>query len=336
MTKFLLSLVVFSTFYFPLRLLKDNWVRLSLPHWCIYVAGSLSWATLFSLAGPPVAIGFVCANVIASLSIGAAFEAAAVFFLVAIVANLVVVHREVLDWDHMQPFIRSSLMFSDYFGKQEDLFVQLEKKQIRDIHKETSGHELIEHAPKKKELAHLDPDSARRELEESRSKTFQSSHLDDDIASLKNGESVDVTDTFKINALKHLRNRLYQHCVEMRIGPLEKCLSFKVHFDRITAETTLSTDLLFHVKQDLYDMLQAVISEPWLQPFDEFIETISATCCCVASDGFGLPQHFRFMKVEIPVHELRIREEKIFSVGDLHTIARITMFERPGSNSGER
>lgn len=97
MTEFISSLVFFAVFYFPLRLLEENWVRLSLPSWCVYIAGILSWLVLVSIAGPIIAIGTVCANVVKSLSLGAAFEAAAVFFLLGIVANLVVVHREVLD-----------------------------------------------------------------------------------------------------------------------------------------------------------------------------------------------------------------------------------------------
>ena len=327
MSTFIVSLFVFATFYFPLRLLKENWVKLSLPSWWTIPAGILSWGVVVSLAGPPIAIGYVCAGVVKSLSIGAAFEAAAVFFLSGIAANLVVVHREILDWDRMKPFIRTSLMFANYFAEQEDLFVQLEKKQIRDIHRENSGLELIESRPHKKDLPHTDPEAAKRMLDEARRRPLQSAHLPDEFRQLEAGETVDLTDTLTINTLKHPTLDLYRDCHEMRINAASGLLSFAVHFVRIAAEMAVSPDLIFHVKQDLYDLLQALINEEWLKPYTKFFEKISVTCFRVRLDGFDLPQQHPFMKIDIPVSELRLREGKFYSVADLHSIATITMVD---------
>jgi len=332
---FILSLVAFSVFYYPLRLLKDNWVRLSLPHWWVYVAGVLSWATLLSLLGPPIAIGYVFANIVRSTSMGAVYEAGGVIFFAGIIANVVVTHRELLDWDHVYPFIRTSLVFANYYANEEDLFLQLEKKKIRDIYKETSGQELIEREKIKKELPHLDPETALKELEEFRSQPFQSAQLNDDIALLKNGETVDITDTFKINTFRKQRGGLSEHCSEMRIHPAEKCLSFNVRFTQLTIDATLSPELLFRVNQELHELLQMLVIEIWLKPFLAFFDKISVKCYRTVSDSFGLPQWVAFMKVEIALQDLRTREGKDFRMTDLHTIAAITMLEQSESRSAE-
>ncbi len=326
-SRFLMSLAVFGLFYYPLRLLKENWVRLSLPDWWVYPAGILSWAAFVSLAGPPIAIIAICANVVMYLSMTAAYEAAAAFFLVGIIANLVVVHREVLDLDHTVPFIRTSMMFRNYFKEQEDLFQQLEKKQIRDIHRQTTGKEIVEHTPVKRELAHLDPATARRMLEAERSKPVHSVHLADEIHRLEGGETVDITDPFTVNTFKHPTHALYKRVHEMRIDPATRVLSFDIHSVRITGDTPLSHDLIIHLEQDLYDALQALIAEPWLQPYSVYIQKISVTCFRTQPDSFDLPRQLPFLRLEIPVAELQSRAGRFYSVADLPTIATITVLE---------
>jgi hypothetical protein len=322
------SLVIFAAFYYPVRLLKENWVRLSLPSWCVIPAGLLSWGAVLSLAGPPIAIGYVCANIVTSLTMGAAFEAAAVFFLTGIVANVVVVHREILDWDHTGPFIRTSMMFRNYFSEEEDLFQQLEKKQIRDIHRKTTGKELVEPIAAKKEMPHTDPEATRRMLEEMRLRPIQSIHLADELSRLKTGETVDITDTFTINTFKRPTHALYKASHEMRIDATAKIMSFAIHYTQISGDTALTRDLIIRVEQDLYDALQALIDEQWLRPYKEFFEKISVTCFRVSVDSFDLPQQYPFMRVEIPVRELQLRQGKFFSVADLPSIATVTMLEK--------
>ncbi len=327
MGRFLTSLFFFALFYYPLRLLKDNWERLSLPSWWVYPAGILSWAALLSLAGPPIAIVYVCADVVQHLSISAAFEAAAIFFLGGIIANVVMVHREILDWDHTAPFIRASLMFRNYYNEQDDLFQQLEKKRIHDIHRETTGRDIVERVVTKKELPHMSPEAARRLLEEERLKPIQSVHLDEELDRLKAGETVDLSDTFTINTFKHPTHALYKDCHEMRIDPAAKILSFAVHQTRITGDTVLSREPLIGVEQDLYDALQALIDEAWLRPYTKYYEKISVTCFRVKLDSFDLPQQSPFLRVEIPVAELQSRAGKFYNVADLPAIATVSVLE---------
>ncbi|HTP13890.1 MAG TPA: hypothetical protein VMM37_09670 [Bacteroidota bacterium] len=327
MSQFFLSLAVFGLFYFPLRLLEENWVRLSLPDWWVYLAGILSWAAVLSMAGPPIALLAVCVDVVRSLSMGAAFEAAGLLFLAGIIANLVVVHREVLDLDHVLPFMRTSMMFRNYFKEEEDLFQQLEKKKIRDIHREITGKELVEPSSVKKELPHLDPATARRVLQEERSKPVHSVHLADEIQRLSAGETVDITDPFTVNTFKHPTHVLYKLVHEMRIDPTTRLLSFHIHCAQITSDTTLSRDVVIRLEQDLYDALQALIAEPWLKPYSIYIEKISVTCFRVLPDSFDLPRQHPFLQLDIPIAELQVRAGKFYSVADLPAIATITMLE---------
>ncbi len=335
MTRFFTSLVIFACFYYPLRLMHENWVRLSLPSWCVIPAGIMSWGAILSMAGPPIAIAYACAGVVTSLSIGAAFEAAGLIFLVGIIANLVVVHREILDWDHMWPFIRSSLFFRDYFEEQEDLFQQLEKKQIRDIHRETTGKEIVEPVVARKEIPHLDPAVARRMIEEDRLKPVQSAHLADELSRLRNGETVDVTDTFTINTFKHPTHAFYRDCHEMRIDAVARVLSFAAHCTYIREDASLTRDLMIRVERDLYEALQALIDERWIKPYRDFFENISVTCFRVRHDSFDMPRQCPFVRVEIPVAELLVRQGKFYNIADLPSIATITTIESGENESAQ-
>jgi hypothetical protein len=324
-SRYFTSLVLFAVLYFPLRLLHDYWKKLSVPSWGVYIAGVLSWGVVVSLAGPPYTIGLACLEVAKHPNEGTAIEALIVIFLTGIILRTVTVHTEILDWGNMKSFLRESLFFRDYFAEHEDLFVQLEKKRIRDIHKETSGQELREPILQKRELRHTDPETAKRELEQLRAKPIQSIHFQEELGRLRGGETVDVTDTFMINVLKHPTHELYQHCYEMRINPEEKHLSFKVRLTSITAATTIDAERLYRIKQELYDLLQAIATEGWLKPYLEFFDRILVTSFRVQLDGFDLPQDFPFLSIDIPLRELRVREGKVYSVADIHTIATVTM-----------
>ena len=173
----------------------------------------------------------------------------------------------------------------------------------------------------------MDPEAARRLLEENRLKPIQSFHHADEKGRLKAGETVDITDTFTINTFKHPTHALYKVIHEMRIDAATRSLSFAVHRANITGDTVLSRSLIIGLEQDLYDALQALLDEAWLRPYREFFDKISVTCFRVRLDGFDLPQHCPFMRVEIPVAELQLREGKFYNVADLPSIATITMLE---------
>jgi hypothetical protein len=325
MSAFLSSLVLFACLYAPLRLLNENWKKYSLPPWCVWIAGILSWGVLLSLAGPAYAMYKLFAAVLKAPNLEAGFEIGAVFILFSIIAKTLVDRPDILNFDQTKPFIRHSLCFRNYHAEHHDLFEALEKKNINDIHKEMTGHDIRESPRTVKVLPHIDPEHAKRELARYRAQPLKSVHIQSELAELRNEQVVDITDTFRINVLKHPTHRLYEHVYELRIDPSVQVLSFKVNLTRLTGDIELDPEKMFHVKQDLYDLLQALNTEEWLKSYASFFEKIQLTSFRVQLDSFDLPQHFPFMSIEIPVRELLMRIGRIYSVADLHTIAVVTM-----------
>jgi hypothetical protein len=325
---FLQSLALFALFYAPLQLLHENWKRLALPPWFIYPAGILSWGAVLSLVGPPYALVSLFGAVLKAPDVSAGFEIGAVLILISLVAKTLVDYPEILKWDRMKPFLQHSLLFRSYFGEHIDIFQELEKKRINDIHREISGNDIPELQRKDKVLPHIAPEQARRELEKFRAKPLQSAHLKTELEQLNLGTTIDISDTFKINVLKRPTHALYTQAYEMSLDPAERTLRFKVNFTNITVDTKFSAERLFRVKQEVYDLLQALVSEEWLKPYSEFFDLLFLTCFRVQLDGFDLPQQFPFMSIQIPVKELRTRDGRIYSVADLHTIAIVTMHDK--------
>jgi hypothetical protein len=325
---FLQSLVFFALFYAPLRLLHENWKRLALPPWFIYPIGIFSWGVALSLLGPPYALISLFGAVLKRPDVSAGLEIGAVLILVSLLAKTLVDHPEILKWDQMKPFLQHSLVFRNYHAEHIDIFQELENKRINDIHREISGNDIPEVQRKVKALPHSDPEQAKRELEKFRAQPLQSAHLKTELEQLKLGATIDITDTFKINVLKRPTHTLYAQTYDMDLDPAERILRFKVNFTNITVDTKFSAERLFRVKQEAYDLLQALVSEEWLKPYAEFFDSLFLTCFRVQPDGFDLPQQFPFMSIQIPVKELRVREGRIYSVADLHTISVITMHDK--------
>jgi hypothetical protein len=78
------------------------------------------------------------------------------------------------------------------------------------------------------------------------------------------------------------------------------------------------------VKQDLYDLLQVLNTDPWLKPYAEFFDHIAITCCGIESDSFGQNYLYPFLKIEIARGELFQREGIFFNAADLQKISSIT------------
>lgn len=327
MGTFLRSLFLFAIFYTPLRLLHDNWKRLALPPSFIYLAGILSWGAVLSLVGPPYALVSLFEAVLKAPDVSAALEIGGVLILISLLAKTLVDHPEILKWNHMKPFLQRSLLFRNYFAEHIDLFEELEKKRINDIHREISGNDIPD-LQKVRILPHSAPGQARQELEKRGAKPLQSAHLKTDLEQLKLGTTIDISDTFKINVLKRPTHALYTQAYEMSLNPAERTLRFKVNFTNIAPDMKFSAERLFRVKQEVYDLLQALVSEEWLKPYSEFFDLLFLTCFRVQLDGFDLPRQFPFMSIQVPVHELRAREGRIYNVADLHTIATITMHDK--------
>ncbi len=140
---------------------------------------------------------------------------------------------------------------------------------------------------------------------------------------LKSGEVAEISDSFKLNTVKHKSHDFYDLASEMKIAPLEKLLSFKIVFPNLTAQSKLDEDRIYRLKQELYDLLQTLHGEKWLTSYAEYFERIKVVCHRTDTDTFGLPIQQPFFSVEIALIELKQRVGKLFVATELDKIATV-------------
>ncbi len=251
------------------------------------------------------------------------WEFCIIVLMFAAVAKLLVTFPEILDFSHVKPFLTESLMFSNYARKHDDIFEELDKHQVREIYEEVTGQPFPKFEVKKKEIPHTDPDRAMKELEQLRAQGIRSVHLQTELASLKAGQIVDITDSWKLNCLKRKPHPLCDQISDVKIDSVQKALSFRIDYPEISLERLRDSVFIFQLKQDLYDALQAIDTEEWMKPYAPFYERMKLSCFATEVDDFGNWHPYRFMNLEIEVAELRKRVGKFFNVGELNQIARL-------------
>ena len=329
MKLFLSTLPVFAALWFIMRLMMQLWEKGWLPAWFTPIGAITAWATVLSLAGPAWAvidifIGLVTADSYVN-AFGPLMELFGISLIVGLGGKLALGSPEILDYDHVKPFIMDSMQFRGYERRRDDIFEELDKHTIKKVFQETTGKEFPKGMEKKiKPIPHMEPEEALKELERVRAIPLRSVHLQDQLGQLKAGEVADISDSFKLNAVKRKTHDFYELASEMKIAPQQKLLSFKIIFPLVTAQTTFDADRIYRLKQGIYDLFQALRSEDWLKPYAESFSNLKVVCYRTDTDTFGLPTEQPFFSVEIALSELTQREGKLFVATDLDKIATVT------------
>jgi hypothetical protein len=322
---FLATLPVFAVLWFFMRLLKELWEKDKLPGWFSPIGGIIAWATVASAVGMMWGVVEVLVRLFTEPSWGTAFEFIGIGFAISMGGKLLADNPEILDYARVKPLIVESLLFRKYDLRREDIFVELDKHNVKKVYQETTGKAFPKEMEKKmKPIPHMDPEEALKELERVRAMPLRSVHLEDQLGQLKAGEVTDISDSFKLNAMKHKTHDFYELASEMKIAPQAKLLSFKIIFPLVTAQTTFDADRIYRLKQGIYDLFQALRSEVWLKPYAEYFSNLKVVCYRTDTDTFGLPTEQPFFSVEIALSELRQREGKLFVATELDKIATVT------------
>lgn len=321
---FLATLPVFAVLWFLMRLMKELWEKDKLPGWFSPIGGIIAWATVASAVGPVWGVVEVLIRLFTEPSMGVAFELGGIGFALSMGGKLLADNPEILDYARVKPLIVESLQFRKYDLRRDDIFVELDKHNVKKVYQETTGKEFPpEMEKKRKPIPHMEPGEALKELERVRAMPLHSVHLQDQLTQLKAGEVADISDSFKLNVVKHKTHDFYELASEMKIVPQEKLLSFRIVFPNVTAQTTFDADRIFRLKQGLYDLFQALRAEAWIKPYTEFFEKLKVVCYRTDTDTFGLPIQQPFFSVEIALSELIQREGKLFVATELDKIATV-------------
>ena len=321
---FLATLPFFAVLWFLMRLLKELWEKDKLPGWFSPIGGLIAWGIVASAVVLVWGVIDPLIRLITEGSQGAAYELIGLGFALSLGGKLLADNPQIMDFSRVKPLIVESLLFRKYDLRREDIFVELDKHNVKKTYQETTGKTFPKEMEKKmKPIPHMEPEQALKELERVRAMPLQSVHLQDQLGQLKGGEVADISDSFKLNAVKQKSHDFYDLASEMKIAPLEKLLSFKIVFPNLTAQTKLDADAVYRLKQELYDLLQTLHGEKWLMPYGEYFERIKVVCHRTDTDTFGLPIQQPFFSVEIALSELIQREGKLFVATELDKIATV-------------
>ena len=251
-------------------------------------------------------------------------ESAAYVFVGALL-GIVMVYRllQAIDVVEMRDFFVYSLTFRGYEMKRNQVFDDLERHTVEKIHRESSDTPLpIQATPRRKPIE-KDPEQLKQEFARLRSRPVQSIHLTDELDRLKRGETADISESWKMNSMRQPSHPLYQQITKAVLDPTQKILSLRVDFPSVTKEHLGNSSSVYRFKQEVYDLLLAISTEVWLNPYFPYFETITLTCYGIEADAFGQSGEYPFMKLTIPGSELRKLIGQFFDVGKLGTIANV-------------
>ncbi len=311
---------LFAASYLILRKLCQASLAGNLPHWGIFASGMLAWLFALTGFGWIVLTFYLIADFLLAGTLGNLF----VLMFIGMASGYAYLSKEMLDVTNVMHFIRAALSFRGYASQILFIEEELDKKRIRDVHRETSDTPFPAFPKEKSLLSDQEIGRLRAEVLASKDQPRRSAHLEDELQNLTSGQTIDVTDGWRISTFDRSLHDLYAHVVSIAIEPAAGRLSCMIDIRDASGPKLRDPIAVFHLKQDLYDFLQVLNTDPWIKPYSEFFDRIGITCRGIESDSFGQDSLYPFLKVEIARRELLQREGIFFNAADLHKISTIT------------
>jgi hypothetical protein len=291
-----------------------------------FIIGLLTWVFLLSLASWAILALYLVYLLLEERFLGSLLG----LIFIGMATGFAIQANEVLDASTVVQFIRRAMFFRP--TKPHSLVFQeeLDRKRVRDIHRETSDKPFPEGKKQRQLLTDDEIKQYRKEMLAAKDRPARSQTYDEEIQKLKAGQVVGITDAWKIYTFTHMFHDLYGEMFLLEIDPQTHTFQFRVNILDAT-ETTLQDPLsVFQLKQDLYQLLQVLNTDAWLDWYSEFFDHIVVVCFGIEPDAFGHIQTFPFLRIDIVRSQLTQREGLFFNAADLHTICALTF------NQGKR
>jgi hypothetical protein len=311
--------ILLAASYLILRKLCQVSLAGKLPGWGASAAGLVAWLFALVGAGWVVLTFYLIADFFLAGALGNLF----VLMFIGMASGFAYLSKEMLDAANVMHFVRTALSFRSYGSQTILISEELDKKKIRDVHRETSDRPFPSLPGQRSLLSDGEIERLRAELLAAEKQPRRSIHLQEELQSLTSGLMIDLTDAWRIATFDRSLHDLYIQVTSIAINPAAHLLSCTVNIRDATGRRLQDPIFVYHVKQDLYDFLQVLNTDPWLKPYSEFFEGIAITCRGIESDSFGQNYLYPFLRLEIARQELFQREGIIFNAADLQKIAAI-------------
>ena len=231
--------------------------------------------------------------------------------------------KETLDSATVLHFVRESAFFHPIRRQNMHIPEELDKKRIRDIHRETSDKPFPTIGKRKRLLTEKEIDQYKQEVTASKKRPTRSRRYDEEVASLKSGAATSIADAWKVYTFDHKLHDYYPEMSQLQIDPNARALQFKLNVPDAAEWALRDPMYVYKLKQELYHLFSVLHTDPWLTSYSEFFDHITTVCYGIEPDSFGHAQLYPFMKIDIASSELHQREGKFFNAADLHKICTL-------------
>jgi hypothetical protein len=232
--------------------------------------------------------------------------------------------NEVLDASAVIQFVRRSLAFRPTKPHSLIFEEELEKKRIRDIHAETSENAFPVLGKQKQALTKEEIQQLQQTAMTPRERPPRSMRFEEEVQRLKTGQVAHLTDPWKIYNFSQTLHELYVEMHELEIDPNTRTFQFRLNIHKATEKELQDSMFVFELKQDLYQLLQVLNTDPWLGWYSEYFDHIVVVCFGNESDSFGHLQMYPILRIDIVRSQLTEREGTFFNAADLQTICAFT------------
>jgi hypothetical protein len=323
MEEFIIAIVLTGMLYAVLRFFKLSWLKQSFPPTFIYLAGVFAWSAILASLATVYSFFSLLIDLITALDTDTLIPFVVLLIALGIAVKFLVDRKEILDINHMIPFLRAAVMFRPYDARRQELFERNERMMMAEAQRAAatrgeSGEQaegVLDISEEGLQDSTVTPQSGKTEASVS------------EVDILKRGEAVDVSELFKSKTAKLPAHPLYPGITVMRIDPSEKEMKFNLTFPSATTGPELTPEKLVRCKQGIYQVLQAIMVEQWLKPFSPFFTAVSASCLRTKKDEFDMVRETVFMTVRIGTDQLRQLRGRPFNSTEFGKMAAITMVE---------
>jgi hypothetical protein len=301
--------------------------RISLKHDETYFSGVnsfflgvLAWIFLLSISGWGFLALYFMYLLLSEKVLGAIFG----LIFICMASGFAFSANEVLDTSTVVQFVRRALVFRPTKPHSILFEEELDKKRVRDIHAETSDRAFPNigtqrQAVSKEEVLRLQQQSVAPKERPPRSMRFE-----EEVQSLKTGHIAHLTDPWRIYNFSQSLHDFYAEMYELEIDPQTRTFQFRLNIHNATETALQNPMFVFELKQDLYQLLQVLNTDPWLGWYSEFFDHIVIVCFGNESDAFGHMQMYPILRLDIVRSQLTSREGTFFNAADLQTICAFT------------
>jgi hypothetical protein len=285
-----------------------------------FFVGLLAWTFVLSLSGWGFLSLYLTYLLLSERVLGAIFG----LIFIGMASGFAFQANEVLDTSTVVQFVRRALVFRPTKPHSLIFEEELDKKRVRDIHAETSDKAFPTIGAQKQPLTKEEVLRFQQEMKSPKERPPRSMRFEEEVQRLKTGRVAHLTDPWKIYNFSQTPLDSYAEMYELEIDPKTRTFQFRLNV-RDATETALQNPMfVFELKQDLYQLLQVLNTDPWLGWYSEFFDHIVAVCFGNESDAFGHMQMYPILRIDIVRSQLTDREGKFFNAADLHTICAFT------------